>query len=402
MDDPQVQFAEPLPGPRWALVDVVAAVLTGLAWATLITAGGRMDPAGPWWTAVRYTASGTACASLIFRWRFPVATLGVAAASAGLFSALAGRLGGSHGSFLGLIPVTLAVYAVVTTSARRTALAAVGTAVAALEVVAAGSADGTVVLSAPALAAVGWLAAENVRTRRAYAHGVAERAAEHAREQARRAGAEERVRIARELHDVVAHAMSIIAVRSGVARMALDVRPEEAREALVIIEGTSRQALQEMRLLVGVLRNADAADPQADRGPAPGLANLPGLVAHITEAGVPIAVRVEGEPRPLSPGVDLSAYRIVQEALTNVVRHAVPATAELTLRYRPCEVVIEVTDNGGTHQKTPSPARTGHGPGHGIAGMRERVAVYGGKLVAEPTGSGFHVLARIPTEEAAS
>ena len=114
------------------------------------------------------------------------------------------------------------------------------------------------------------------------------------------------------------------------------------------------------------------------------------------------AVRVEGEPRPLSPGVDLSAYRIVQEALTNVVRHAVPATAELTLRYRPCEVVIEVTDNGGTHQKTPSPARTGHGPGHGIAGMRERVAVYGGVLVAEPTGSGFRVLARIPTEEAAS
>lgn len=114
------------------------------------------------------------------------------------------------------------------------------------------------------------------------------------------------------------------------------------------------------------------------------------------------AVRVEGEPRPLSPGVDLSAYRIVQEALTNVVRHAVPATAELTLRYRPCEVVIEVTDNGGTHQKTPSPARTGHGPGHGIAGMRERVAVYGGELVAEPTGSGFRVLARIPTEEAAS
>ena len=179
------------------------------------------------------------------RW-FPVAMLGVAAASAGLFSALAGRLGGSHGSFLGLIPVTLAVYAVVTTSARRTALAAVGTAVAALEVVAAGSADGTVVLSAPALAAVGWLAAENVRTRRAYAHGMAERAAEHARELARRAGAEERVRIARELHDVVAHAMSIIAVRSGVARMALDVRPEEAREALGIIEGTSRQALQEI------------------------------------------------------------------------------------------------------------------------------------------------------------
>ncbi len=257
-------------------------------------------------------------------------------------------------------------------------------------------------LAAPALAAVGWLAAENVRARRAYAQGVAHRAAEREREQARRADAEERVRIARELHDVVAHAMSIIAVRSGVARMVLDVRPEEAREALGIIEGTSRQALAEMRQLVEVLRDADTEGLPADRGPAPGLASLPGLVTHIGQAGVPIGVRVEGEPRPLSPGVDLSAYRIIQEALTNVVRHAAPATAELTLRYSPAEMVIEVTDNGRTRLTAPLPARAGEGPGHGIAGMRERVAVYGGKLVAEPTASGFRVLARIPTEQAAS
>jgi signal transduction histidine kinase len=267
---------------------------------------------------------------------------------------------------------------------------------------AAGGPDWSIAVLAPALAAVGWLAAENARARRTYVQGVVERAAEREREQARRASADERVRIARELHDAVAHAMSIIAVRSGVARMVLDVRPDEAREALGIIEGTSRQALAEMRLLVGVLRDADTGGLQADRGPAPGLASLPELVTHINEAGVSVGVRVEGEPRPLSPGVDLSAYRIVQEALTNVVRHAAPATAELTLRYRPCEVVIEITDNGRTPLKTPPPARAGEGPGHGIAGMRERVAVYGGEMVAGPTASGFRVLAHIPTEQAGS
>jgi signal transduction histidine kinase len=252
------------------------------------------------------------------------------------------------------------------------------------------------------VAVVGWLAAENVRARRNYEQGVAERAAEREREQARRARAEERIRIARELHDVVAHAMSVITVRSGVARMVLDVRPEEAREALGIIEGTSRQALREMRLIVGVLRDADADDLEADLGPAPGLASLPGLVSQINQAGVPVGVHVEGEPRPLSPGVDLSAYRIAQEALTNVVRHAAPAAAELTLRYQPDEVVIEVTDNGRAGLNPASPARAGDGAGHGIAGMRERVAVYGGKLVAEPTAAGFRVLARIPTGQAPS
>jgi signal transduction histidine kinase len=405
MDDPQVPFAEPLSSGQWALVRVVAVVLTGLAWAAEIAVAGPVTPAGPWWTVVRYLAAGAACASLIFRRRLPVAMLGVAAGSAALSSALAGHLGAGHGGFVALIPVALAVYTVVVTTARRTALVAVVAAVAAIEagaLVAAGGPDGAVVLFAPVLAAFGWLAAENVRARRAHVRGVVERAAEREREQARRAGAEERVRIARELHDVIAHAMSIIAVRSGVARLVLDVRPEEAREALGIIEGTSRQALREMRLLVGVLRDADAGDLEADRGPPPGLASVPALVTHIGQAGVSVGVRVEGEPRSLSPGVDLSAYRIIQEALTNVVRHAAPATAELTLRYRPGEVVIEVTDDGGAQLKASPPARAGDGPGHGIAGMRERVGIYGGELVAEPTASGFRVLARIPAEEAAS
>jgi signal transduction histidine kinase len=401
MDDPQVPFLQRLSARRRVLTDVGVAMLVGAVWIDAIVVG-HAAPVGLGWTIVRLLATGGASASIMLRRRFPVAALGVAGGSVALFMALGGQHGGNLPAPL---LVAIVVYTVVTNSARRTALAAVGATVAAIEVgalAAAGGPDWGAAALALTLAGVGWLAAENVRARRAYVQSVAERTAEREREQARRASAEERVRIARELHDVVAHAMSIIAVRSGVARAVLDVRPGEAREALGIIESTSREALQEMRLLLGVLRDADAGDLQADRGPAPGLASLPGLVTHISEAGVPVGVRVEGEPRPLSPGVDLSAYRIIQEALTNVVRHAAPATAELTVRYSPDEVVIEVTDDGRTRLKTPAPARAGDGPGHGLAGMRERVAVYGGKLVAEPTASGFRVLARIPTEQAAS
>jgi len=403
MDDLQVPFAERLTARQWVLVDVAVAVVTWLALFSAIRINSPGMPAGHGWTVARHLAAIAACASLMFRRRYPAAMLGVAGGSAALFTALAGQ-NDAIGMVLTIFLVALAVYTMVVTASKRPALIAVAAAVAVIEAGAFAAAAGTewvAVVLAPALAAVGWLAAENVLARRAYVRDVVERTAEREREQARRAGAEERVRIARELHDVVAHAMSIIAVRSGVARMVLDVRPEEAGKALGIIEGTSRQALAEMRLLVGVLRDDDAGDVQADRGPAPGLASMPGLVTHIGEAGVSVGVRVEGEPRALSPGVDLCAYRIVQEALTNVVRHAAPATAELTLRYSPGEVVIEVTDDGHTRLKSPPPARAGNGPGHGIAGMRERVAVYGGKLVAEPTPSGFRVLARIPTEQAA-
>src|SRR5580692_7188752 len=154
MDDSQVPSAEPPPAPRWVLVDVVAAVLTAVAWATQIAAGGPVMPAGPGRAVVRYLAAGAACASIVFRWRFPVAALGVVGASVALVSALGGH-GARDGSSLVLIPVTLAVYTVVATAAKRTALAAVGAAVALIEAgafVAAGGADETVVVSAPALA----------------------------------------------------------------------------------------------------------------------------------------------------------------------------------------------------------------------------------------------------------
>jgi signal transduction histidine kinase len=316
---------------------------------------------------------------------------------------------GVGGGGLLVFAMPLAIYPVALASKRRQAVLEIGVAIGAIEVgalVARGGPDWTVMFSGLALAAVGWLAAENVQTRRAYFNGFVERAAERERERERereewvlRASSDERLRIARELHDVVAHAMSIIAIRSGVARMVLQTRPQEASEALGIIEDTSRQALQELRSIVGMLRGTETDNTPAQLEPAPGLADLEQLLTQIGDAGVPVHLRIEGEPRRLPPGVDLSVYRIVQEALTNVVRHAFPATADLTLCYLPAEVTVEVTDTG---RRSP-PASTG-GPstnrnGQGLIGMHERVALYGGKLRAEPTPTGFHVFARIPTSQ---
>jgi signal transduction histidine kinase len=401
VDELRPPLTERPPARRQLYLDVALAVLLAAASSAQIAFGNRGVPVGAGWTVVRYLAVAAACGALPFRRRFAVPVLGVVAAAVAVLTALGGPGGGliSGGGSLAVLAVPVAVYGVATTSMSPGRAAGIGAAVAVIvagALSAAGGPDWGAGLLTLALAAAGWLAGENTRSRRAHLAGVLERAAEREREreqQARQAGAEERLRIARELHDVVAHAMSIIAVRSGVARMVIDVRPDEAREALGIIEGTSRQALAELRLLVGVLRGHETQD--ADREPAPGLAELPSLIGRITEAGVSVGLHVEGEPRALSPGVDLSAYRIVQEALTNVVRHAAPAAAELTVRYQPNEVVIEVTNNARTH-----PAQ--NGTGHGIAGMRERAAVYGGRLIAEPTDNGFRVQARIPTGQAIS
>jgi signal transduction histidine kinase len=410
MDPPPRPLAERLSARQWVLVDIVVAVLVYAASATEIHVGDPTAPSGAGWVAARTLAVGVVCLSLPFRRRFPIAVLGVVAVAIAFVNGAAGPpdLEGGGGGLL-VLAVPLAVYPVVLTSGRRRAVLEVGAAVVAIEVgalVAPGSPDWSATLPGLALAAVGWLAAENARTRRAYVDGLVERAAEREREReerARRASTDERLRIARELHDVVAHAMSIIAIRSGVARMAVQqTRTQEVSEALGIIEDTSRQALQELRSIVGVLRGADTDTTPAQREPAPGLADLEQLVAQIGEAGVPVHLRVEGQPRRLPPGVDLSAYRIVQEALTNVVRHAAPATAELVLRYHPAEITIEVTDHGRSGPLASTGGQSTNGSGHGLIGMRERVALYGGTLQAEPTSTGFHVLAGIPTGRGAT
>jgi signal transduction histidine kinase len=194
------------------------------------------------------------------------------------------------------------------------------------------------------------------------------------------------------LHDVVAHSMSLIAVRAGAARLVIGSNPQEARDALAIIETTSRDALREMRRLVGVLR--EPGESAGHLQPAPGLRDVPELVRRVEQTGTAVDLHIEGEQRSLPAGVELSAYRIVQEAITNVVRHAGSANAHVWLRYLPNELEIQVTNDGGAApDDSPVPA------GHGLIGMRERVALYGGTLTAGPSGSGFQVCARLPTHD---
>jgi len=251
---------------------------------------------------------------------------------------------------------------------------------------------GTLVLDGLIMAA-GWWLGDGTRRRQEAVAAARQRAAEleEAREElARRAVTEERLRIARELHDVVAHSMSIVAVQSGVGVHVLDSQPEEARKALAAVEATSRQALVEMRRLLGVLRQE--AEPRGSLAPAPGLAEVEALAAEVARAGVRVEVHIEGTPCELPAGLDLSAYRIVQEALTNVVRHAGPATARVAVRYSPGQVALEVVDDGR------GPGAEDRG-GHGLAGMRERAALYGGTLEAGPVpGGGFRVAATLPVE----
>jgi len=247
---------------------------------------------------------------------------------------------------------------------------------------------------------VAWLAAENLRNRRARwaeLHARAERLERERAAEARRAVTEERLRIARELHDVVAHSMSVIAVQSAVGHHVMDSHPEEARHALAAIEATSRSALTEMRRLLGVLRQD--GEPASSLVPAPGLADLAPLVAHVQEAGLSVWVQVEGERGPVPPGVDLSAYRIIQEALTNVIKHAGRATAHVNVGYRPGSVTLEITDDGAGAAPAAGQA-AGFSTGHGIIGMRERVAVFGGEFAAGPRPEGgFRVFACLPIPE---
>lgn len=211
-------------------------------------------------------------------------------------------------------------------------------------------------------------------------------------ELAQHAVAAERLRIARELHDVVAHSMSVIAMHAGVARLAIGTKPESEVAALDVIERSSREALAEMRRLVTVLRDDNAGS--AERGPAPGVSQLHTLVSGVVDAGVTVDVRTEGDLDSVPAGVSLAAFRIVQEALTNVVRHAGSTRARLEVRASDESVAIRVEDDGpaaGWQQQTLS------GGGHGTIGMRERLELYGGTLSTGPReGGGWCVEARLP------
>jgi signal transduction histidine kinase len=216
---------------------------------------------------------------------------------------------------------------------------------------------------------------------------LAEQAELEREEQARLAVAEERARIARELHDVVGHSVSVMTVQASAVRRLLEPDQEKVRDALLVVEQTGRDALAEMRRMVGVLRRYEDA-PELE--PQPSLDHLDQLVAHTREAGLPVELRIEGTPAHLPAGIDLTAYRIVQEALTNAVKHARADRAEVVVRYANGTVELTISDDGRG-------GGDGGGSRHGLVGMRERVSVYGGELEAGPQpGGGFRLRATLP------
>ena len=237
---------------------------------------------------------------------------------------------------------------------------------------------------------VAWVAGYALRERAEQAEAAEERAAQAEREReavARVAVAEERARIARELHDIVAHAVSVMVLQVGAVRHRLPDALAEDRDALRGVERAGRTALGEMRRLLAAMRSDG---DEAELLPQPGLDGLDSLLGEIGRAGLPVELHVDGTPVPLPRGVDLSAYRIVQEGLTNALKHAHASDADVTVRYRPDELEVEVRDNGEGSSK-------GDGLGHGLVGVRERVKIYGGEMTASTAPEGGFVLStRLP------
>ncbi|WP_371668101.1 sensor histidine kinase [Streptomyces sp. NBC_00289] len=366
-----------------------AVVLFVALWATAVPSDGHG------WTWPRPAELGwitLACVPLVFRSRAPL----VVAAVVTVLEVLARAATGTQALVPGASLV--AVYTVASLRPRRTAwitAATVAVAVAATAVgVGLGDQSGvaTSVLVRIDLVLLAAGLGDAVRSRRAKLALVEQRAvlAEQTREEeARRRVTEERVRIARELHDVVAHHITLVNAQAGVAQHLVRTDAEKAYRALGAIKETSRAALEELRATVGLLRQADDSPPSL--APAPGLEDLDGLVDGFRRTGMTVDVTRTGAARPLTPATGLAAYRIVQEALTNTHKHAGSATAHITLVYGPDTLRLTVADDGdGT-------ARPGPGTGHGLIGMRERATAFGGTLTAgtSPRG-GFRVHAELP------
>jgi signal transduction histidine kinase len=473
-DDPATRQRPPITarlGPRhWAALDYVAGGLTSLILLTAVSHAMRAAEFPPQFGGPHYfplSAGGplaflvitTAGVAVALRRRRPVFMLGLLLAGSVITTALTGP---DFKAFTYFLPVAYVLYLVASTYERRRDAARVLVAVyltlladtALLAIGWGGFFSEGGLISVALCVIVVWTIGYSVRQRRRYAVSLQEEAAS-------KAVAQERLRIARELHDVVAHSMSVIAVQAGYGQYVIDSQPRDARAALGAIQATSREALDEMRRMLGALRQADDADGQPDGSdrlpvgaaapdgpgvplfPAPGLADLDRLVTRTAGAGVRVDVTRFGQPHDLPASIDRSAYRIIQEALTNVVKHAQTGSCRVLLGCRDDELIIEVTDDGAgmpagelagagvSHHASAAPARTAlmsrngaarhgvgildggpaepaapppgalpgvlPGAGHGIIGMRERVTLLGGEFSAGPLpGYGFRVSARIP------
>jgi signal transduction histidine kinase len=344
-----------------------------------------------------YVLTIVAALSVAGRRRWPLAVFTVTLASSVVAIALASPTGAIS------LTVMVAVYTVAQTQQRRRAvlLAIVAGTVLALArglLQYRGWSDARTALE-PALALAALFLGWAVSNRRAYVAEIAARAAQAERmreDESRRQVDVERLRIARELHDVLAHSIATINLQAGVAAHVLHDRPEHAAEALRTIKATSKQALREMRSILGVLREVDEVQP---REPAPGLGQLERLIDATDQAGVPTQMTICGARRQLPATVDLAAYRIVQESLTNVLRHAGDASASVEISYNEDAMTINVDDDGcgNANGSSASTAHASRELGHGILGMRERAHALGGELQAGPRpGGGFRVSARLP------
>jgi signal transduction histidine kinase len=390
----------PLPGAftvrSWLASTVLAVCASVTTLSLLIGPGPHERPA-------RLLLGILACGPIVVLRRWPVPVLAVAAVGFGVVMAF-GNASLPVGLMLGV-----ATYFVATKLPRRASIGVAAGTVAVLGAALLYSAmavpnapTGAQALSGllPLLAA--WFVGDSVAARRRYLAGLAEQAereraaeAERARQEVR----EERVRIAHELHDVVAHTLAVITVQAGVGRRLMARRPEEASAALESIEMIGRTAQDELRVVLGLLREEDVA---AALAPAPRLVDLKELADNVRASGTPVELWTSGTDRPLSPALELSLYRVAQEALTNVVKHAPGARVSVDLTISNGRVRLEVADDGGPARGAPGGEGAADlGTGHGIVGMRERVAAFGGWLVAEPLpGRGFHALAEIPVEAA--
>ncbi|MEV6974937.1 histidine kinase [Kitasatospora sp. NPDC093806] len=376
------------PGGHLLALDLAGALLIATVYAGFARmSGGGTQPAftGPAWAGVLVAVAVGLPVAFRRRWPVPAATVALAGA------VVATLLDITREPYLA---VGLTLYLVALAEPPRRSAPALAAALAAS---AAAVLTGEAVVTpaetwsgAAGVAAMvwcvvggGWAAGFAVRARRA-------READHAARHTERAIVDERLRIARELHDIVSHSLSLIAVKAGVTGHVARHRPEEALEALRVIEQTSRDAMTEMRRSLGVLR-ADTAD--APLGPAPGIDDLPLLAEQARRADVTVDLTVRVPDEGLPAGIALAVHRIVQESLTNVVKHAAPAHCRVTVEADPREVRIDVTDDGGRGGD-----RGVHG-GHGLVGMRERVMMFGGTFSAGPRPEGgFAVSARLPQD----
>jgi signal transduction histidine kinase len=390
MEEPRIPFIRRLAFAHLVTIDVVAALLLALVLVVSVQASRGVPlhhgvPVGVGIALACVAAAGVA----LRRWR-PLIALAVALAAQAATVFLRFTIDP-------MIAVALVLYIVGLVEPPRIAAGAlipVGVTLGVLVLITPESAPGVSRVDVNAGKAAGtavvllaaWAAGWAVRAGRAYTAGLheqAERRAEARVDQARRATAEERLRIARELHDVVAHSMSVVAVQAGVGGYVIDSNPAEAAKALTAIETTSRAALREMRQLLGMLRDGTAGEMLS----SPGLADLADLAER---TGLRLDVAVRGRPRELPAGADLAAFRIVQEALTNVVKHADTDHSRVIITYTDESVAIEVTDDGAGVARAAD-------DGHGLIGMRERVALYGGEFSAGPLpGRGYRVSACLP------